>query len=200
MTYSYKIEQAIRAASVLHKNQVRKGDMPFPVMTHLVSVAMIVSDFTDDEDVIAAALLHDTVEDTDYTFEELEEDFGGNVRDIVAGVTEPQKEDDGSKMPWVKQKKTYAEQLQKASEGSLLVCAADKIHNMRTIVEDYYEDHSKFLADFGGNLENRTTAYQSIADTLNKRLTSPILKEFNHVFEEYKNFISDVQKTKDGEF
>jgi myo-inositol-1(or 4)-monophosphatase len=200
MTYSYKIEQAIRACSVLHKNQVRKGDMPFPVMTHLVSVAMIVSDFTDDEDVVAAALLHDTVEDTDYTFEELQEDFGGNVRDIVAGVTEPQKCDDGTKIPWISQKKAYAEQLKKAPDGSLLVCAADKIHNMRTIVEDYYEDHSKFLADFGGNLENRIDAYQNIADILNKRLTSPILSEFNHVFEEYKHFIADVKKTKDGEF
>lgn len=200
MAYSYKIEQAIRAASVLHKEQVRKGSMPFPVITHLVSVAMIVSDYTDEEDTIAAALLHDSVEDTDYTFEELQEDFGGNVRDMVAGVTEPQREADGSKTPWIKQKNKYTDQLKKAPEGSLLICAADKIHNMRTIVEDYYDDHSKFMADFGGHLEKRIEVYQSIANVLNRRLKSEILTEFNHVFEEYKNFIADVQKTKDGEY
>ena len=97
MNYSYKIEQAIRAAAVLHKDQVRKGDMPFPVITHLISVAMITSEYTEDEDIIAAAFLHDAVEDTDYTVEELQEDFGGNVRDIVEGVTEPQREANGTK-------------------------------------------------------------------------------------------------------
>ena len=67
MAYSYRIEQAIKAASVLHREQVRKGSVPFPYITHLFAVAMIASDYTDDEDVIVAALLHDTIEDTDYS-------------------------------------------------------------------------------------------------------------------------------------
>ena len=73
MSYSYAIEQAIRAASVLHKDQIRKGSVPYPYVTHLFAVAMIVSDYTSDEDTIVAALLHDTLEDTDYTEEELED-------------------------------------------------------------------------------------------------------------------------------
>lgn len=197
MAYTYKVEQAIRAAAVLHKDQVRKGDMPFPVISHLVAVAMIVSDYTDDEDVITAAFLHDTLEDTDYTAEELQEDFGGDVRDMVEALTEPQVEETGSKVPWAKQKNVYAEQLKNAPTGALYICAADKIHNMRTMVEDYFEDHSKFIANFGGKLEQRIAAYQAIADILNKRLTGPILTEFNQVFTEYKNFISDVKKTKE---
>ena len=85
--YSYRIEQAIRAASVLHKNQLRKGSMPFPYITHLVATAFTLMDYTDDEDVIIAALLHDTLEDTDYTIDELQEDFGGKVRELVEAVT-----------------------------------------------------------------------------------------------------------------
>jgi len=197
MAYSLKIEQAIRAAAVLHKDQVRKGDMPFPVVSHLVSVAMIVSDYTNDEDTICAALLHDTIEDTDYTAEELQEDFGGPVRDIVEALSEPQTEDDGGKTIWKKKKNIYVEQLKTAPLEALIVCAADKIHNMRTMVEDYYDDHSKFIANFGGKLEERIIAYQEIANVLNKRLKSEILAEFNNVFTEYKNFIADVKKTKE---
>lgn len=197
MAYSYKIEQAIRAATVLHKDQLRKGDMPFPYVSHLFSVTMIVSEYTDDEDVITAALLHDTLEDTDYSAEELQEDFGGGVRDMVEALTEPQKEKDGAKVPWKKQKSSYAELLKKAPEGSLIIAAADKIHNMRSIVEDYYEDHSKFMADFGGNLDERIAAYDAIAAVLKKRLKNAILQEFNQVFTEYKNFISDVKATKE---
>lgn len=197
MAYSYKVEQAIRAAAVLHKDQLRKGDMPFPYVTHLVSVAMIVSDYTEDEDVITAALLHDTLEDTDYTAEELQEDFGGAVRDMVEALSEPQREVTGSKVPWKKQKSAYAEQLSKAPDGSLMIAAADKIHNMRAIVEDYFEDHAKFVANFGGKLDERIIAYQSIADVLNERLENAILEEFNQVFTEYKNFIIDVKKTRE---
>ena len=134
MAYTHKIEQAIRAAAVLHKDQVRKGDMPFPVVSHLVSVAMIVSDYTHDEDTIVAALLHDTIEDTDYTAEELQEDFGGPVRDIVEALSEPQTESDGGKAIWKKKKNVYVEQLKEAPIAALIVCAADKIHNMRTMV------------------------------------------------------------------
>ena len=197
MAYTHKIEQAIRAASVLHKDQVRKGDMPFPVISHLVSVGMIVSDYTDNEDVIAAAFLHDTIEDTDYTAQELQEDFGGTVRDIVESLSEPQVESDGGKTIGKKKKNVYVQQLEKAPVEALIVCAADKIHNMRTMVEDYYDDHSKFMANFGGRLEDRIFCYQEISNVLNKRLKNEILTEFNNVFSEYKNFIADVKKTKE---
>ena len=171
--------------------------MPFPVISHLVSVGMIVSDYTDNEDVIAAAFLHDTIEDTDYTAQELQEDFGGTVRDIVESLSEPQVESDGGKTIWKKKKNVYVQQLEKAPVEALIVCAADKIHNMRTMVEDYYDDHSKFMANFGGRLEDRIFCYQEISNVLNKRLKNEILTEFNNVFSEYKNFIADVKKTKD---
>ncbi|MCB9810512.1 bifunctional (p)ppGpp synthetase/guanosine-3',5'-bis(diphosphate) 3'-pyrophosphohydrolase, partial [Candidatus Nomurabacteria bacterium] len=58
--YTYKIEQAIKAASLLHQEQLRKGDVPLPYATHLMSVMMIVRDYTNDEDTLVAALLHDT--------------------------------------------------------------------------------------------------------------------------------------------
>lgn len=199
MAYSYKIEQAIKAAAVLHKDQLRKGEMPFPYITHLVSVAMIVSDYTNDEDVIAAAFLHDTIEDTDYTLSELQEDFGGRISDFVESVSEPKQEASGARIGWLGKKNAYIEQLKNAHEGALIVCAADKIHNMRSIVEEYFDNHTRFMADFGGHLEKRIEVYQGISNVLNRRLKNEILTEFNRVFTEYKHFIADVQKTKNGE-
>ncbi|MCB9810899.1 MAG: bifunctional (p)ppGpp synthetase/guanosine-3',5'-bis(diphosphate) 3'-pyrophosphohydrolase [Candidatus Nomurabacteria bacterium] len=187
--YSYRIEQAIRAASVLHKEQLRKGSMPFPYVTHLIAVAFTLLDYTQDEDVIIAALLHDTLEDTDYTIEELQEDFGGRVRDIVEAVTEPKLKGE-HKLTWREKKEAYAKQLRHAPHEALLVAAADKIHNFRTMVEDYSDSYERYAQDFGKNFDERLEVYQEIGDIINDRLESPIVEEFNHVFEEFKQFIN----------
>ncbi len=194
MAYSYRIEQAIKAAAVLHKDQVRKGAVPFPYVTHLYTVATIVSDYTDNEDIIIAALLHDTLEDTDYTAEELQDDFGGEVKDMVLAITEMQPTG-GSKPVWRDVKKGYIKQLKNAPHGALVVAAADKIHNMRCVVEEYHSKPSEFMADFGGSLDDRLLMYQEISNILNRKLTNEILAEFNHVFEEYKKFIKNVEKS-----
>jgi len=193
MAYSYAIEQAIRAASVLHKDQVRKGSVPYAYTTHLFAVAMMVSDYTGDEDTIISALLHDTLEDTDYTEKELEDDFGGGVRDIVVSITEPPPMSTDKKAI-IEQKKQYLKQIKSAPEKALIVLAADKIHNMRSVVEEYYDNHSAFLADFGTSLDDRLMFYQEISNTLNRNLKNAILAEFNSVFTEYKHFLHDVEK------
>lgn len=195
MIYSFRIEQAIRAASILHKDQVRKGSAPLPYVSHLIATAFIAADYTDSEDVIIAALLHDTLEDTDYTAAELEDDFGGTVRELVETVTEPPREAGD----WEDRKNTYIKQIKKGSEDAAIIAAADKIHNLRSIVEDYYDDHSRFIADFGGSLEKRVEVYQKLSNVLNQKLQSSILSEFNHVFEEYKNFVYAVKKSTEAQ-
>ena len=193
MRYSYAIEQAIRAAAVLHKDQVRKGAVPYPYITHLYAVAMIVADYTNDENAVVAALLHDTVEDTDYTIEELTEDFGGPVAEIVRTLTEPSAK--STEYPnSAARKKQYLKQLKGGKEESLIVVAADKLHITRSMVEEYYEDHTRFLADFGSAIENRLQFYQELSNILNRNLKNAILSEFNSVFTEYKQFILNVEK------
>lgn len=197
MTYSYRIEQAIRAAAMLHHSQTRKGSIPYPYLSHCVSVAMLVSDYTDEEDTLIAAFLHDTLEDTEYTADELEEDFGAKVREIVEGITEPAV---SPAVPthelWKEKHAQYVAKLRDAPLASLIVAAADKIHNMRAIIEEYHKDHTRFAADFGGTREERLTIYQSISNILNTRLQNEIVHEFNHVFEEYKQFIYGAPETK----
>ena len=191
--YSYRIEQAIRAASVLHNGQIRKGSAPYPYISHLMAVAMIVMEYTDDEDTVIAAFLHDTVEDTDYAPSEVKEDFGKNVLAIIMPLSEPL-DKHGQRFPWKERKVEYIKQLKKAPEESLLICAADKIHNMRSIVEDYTPEPRRFIADFEGTLDERLHMYQELSNLLNRKLESDILAEFNHVFTEYKNFINHAQE------
>jgi (p)ppGpp synthase/HD superfamily hydrolase len=194
MRYTYAIEQAIRAASVLHAGQVRKGHVPYPYITHLFAVAMIVADYTDDEDIIVAALLHDTLTDTDYSSKELEDDFGGTIKDIVLSITEPERTSDDRK-GYLEQHKEFFKKLKVAPESGLIVLAADKIHNMRSIIEEFVDDHSGFVAEFGSKHDERLFYYQELSNALNRRLRNPILTEFNNIFTEYKKFIHDV-KTK----
>lgn len=192
--YTYKIEQAIKAAAVLHQDQFRKGEIPLPYVTHLVATMMILRDYTGAEDTLVAALLHDTIEDTDYKADEIENDFGKSVRILVEAVTEP-KWDGYTKLPWIESKKRYAEQLKKAPIEAVMISAADKSHNFRSMVEEYYNHHDRFVKDFGPDLDSRLTAYQRIANAINSRLTDGIVHEFNHTFDQYKNFILDVKKS-----
>jgi len=195
MHYSYRIEQAIRAAAILHKDQVRKGEVPYPYVTHVFGVAMIVADYTEKEDVVIAALLHDTLEDTDYTEAELNEDFGHTVAEIVRSITRIETNETES---WLETKKKYLKQLKAASEDALLVAAADKIHNMRSMVESYYENHERLIADFGNFLEDRVLMYQEMSNIFNRSLNNAILSEFNHVFEEFKTFITEVERSREA--
>ncbi|MCB9815572.1 HD domain-containing protein [Candidatus Nomurabacteria bacterium] len=190
--YSYKIEQAIKAASLLHQDQLRKGSVPLPYLTHLMAVTLILRDYTTDEDTLVAGLLHDTLEDTDYTYEELVEDFGEKVALIVQTLTEPGSSDQ-DKQSWLEIKKNYAKQLRKGPIEAVMIAAADKTHNFRSMVEDYYDDHNGFLREFGTHLDNRLEAYQNIANAINSRLADGIVHEFNHTFKTYKDFIFDVK-------
>jgi len=192
--YTYRVEQAIKAATVLHDGQFRKGPIAVPFVSHVLSVAFLVREFTTDETTLVAAVLHDTIEDTDYTIEELTEDFGKDVAKIVLTLTEP----DRSVVPdWLERKKIYAEQLKQGSLAAVQIAAADKMHNFRSMVEDYYTDHQRFLQDFGKKIDRRLEAYQRIANIINQRLDGDIVAEFNHVFETYKEFLYDIKKDQD---
>ncbi len=192
--YTYKIEQAIRAVTILHEDQLRRGSMPLPYVSHLFAVMVILRDYTTDEDTLAAALLHDTIEDTDYTVDELKEDFGGPIAELVLEVTEPKMTGE-RELTAQEGKKAYVKNLKKASQKGLMICAADKIHNHRSVVEEYHGDYARFLQDFGSNTETKLEFHQNISNTLNSKLKNDIVHEFNNTFKEYKNFLLNVQKS-----
>src|SRR6478609_9084024 len=125
------IEQAFEVARVAHADQVRRSGEPY--ITHPLGVALILADLGLDDVTIAAALLHDAVEDTTVTSEDLDRELGSDVASIVEGVTKLDRLQFDSKE--AQQAATLRKMLVAMAKDIrvLLIKLADRLHNMQTI-------------------------------------------------------------------
>ena len=124
------IANAICFAVRAHDGQTRKGS-DIPYITHPVEVALILAQMGAGDDLIAAGLLHDTLEDTDTTAEELEAAFGKNVLAIVESDSE------NKTLSWEERKQATLTLLPNEGREAQMLALADKLANMRSIAEDY---------------------------------------------------------------
>jgi (p)ppGpp synthase/HD superfamily hydrolase len=193
MKFTHKIQKAINTATRLHTsiNQRRKGsDLPYIV--HPFSVAMILSAYTDDEDVIVAGLLHDILEDVPgYNIGDMERDFGKKVALLVKGVSEdkdPNIKTD-AKATWEDRKRGYLAHLETASQDSLMITAADKIQNLNSMADDYKEKGDALWAQFNSPVGRKLWLYHEMLKTLKRRLKSPIVKEMAKAYAETEKAI-----------
>lgn len=185
MTFTPTIERAIRRASLLHNGQVRKAEKDLPYITHLFSVAALLSTYASKEEVIIAGLLHDTLEDTPYTEKELEEEFGTSVREIVESVTEATHyEKEKIAFSWKERKERYLKKLKVANAEALMVAAADKIHNLQTIIDDYKKHGSSIWKNFRSKLSDQMWFFGEVLLILEERLDSDIVLKYREVFNE----------------
>jgi (p)ppGpp synthase/HD superfamily hydrolase len=133
MDNSNLVEKAIEFATWAHEGQLRKGSRK-PYIVHPIAVGEMLSEMTDDEEIICAGYLHDTIEDNkDVTKEMLEEEFTSRIAWIVACESE-----DKSKT-WIERKKNTIIELKTASIEVQLVALADKLANIRDMKADYKE-------------------------------------------------------------
>lgn len=182
MKYTSKIEKAIKVATYAHRNQKRKGgDMPY--ISHLFSVMIILSEYTDDEDVIIAGLFHDLLEDTDtkeYGETDIENDFGKKVLTIIQDVSENKNkylDIIDEKDTWKNRKIEYLKHLSEASEDAILVSSADKLHNLFTTIEEIKIVGEKAWGIFNSSKEEQIWFYKEFASILNTRLPNhPLVK------------------------
>ncbi|PCJ97088.1 MAG: bifunctional (p)ppGpp synthetase/guanosine-3',5'-bis(diphosphate) 3'-pyrophosphohydrolase [Zetaproteobacteria bacterium] len=125
------VEKAYAFAKEMHEGQFRSSGEPY--VTHPVEVAQILAEMKMDITTIVTALLHDTVEDTDATFEDLEKNFGKSVSDLVNGVSKLTRIE--SQTLEGKQAENFRKLLLAMSEDIrvLLVKLSDRLHNMRTM-------------------------------------------------------------------
>ena len=133
-----KIEKAVLFATKVHAGTLRKGtDRPY--ILHPMEAMSVVKKYTFDEDVLAAAVLHDTVEDTSVTVEQLEKEFGPRVAALVASVSEDKREYLPAEATWVERKRETILHLKEASHETKLICLGDKYSNLRDMYDDYAE-------------------------------------------------------------
>ena len=131
------VSEAIAFAVKAHDGMRRKkSDAPY--ILHPMEAAVIVGTMTCDQDLIAAAALHDVVEDADITIEEIERRFGKRVRELVAAETEDKRSDLPPDATWRIRKEESLRVLETTDdEGILMVWLGDKLANMRSIYRDF---------------------------------------------------------------
>jgi guanosine-3',5'-bis(diphosphate) 3'-pyrophosphohydrolase len=133
--FSATLEQALRWAAACHRGQVRKGsDVPY--VEHVVAVAWILDRLGFPEEVVVAGLLHDAVEDTEATLEQVRERCGPEVAAIVAHCSEVKTDAQGRKRPWIDRKRDHLDALAGAPAAARAVVLADKLHNLLSIQLD----------------------------------------------------------------
>jgi (p)ppGpp synthase/HD superfamily hydrolase len=132
--FSNRFVEGVRVAMLMHANQLRKGTT-IPYVSHLFGACSITLDYGGNEDQAIAALLHDAVEDVHYApgAREAVAAFGPDVLRIVEACTDADTE---PKPPWHERKQRYLAHLADADPVVMLVSAADKLHNARSIVAD----------------------------------------------------------------
>jgi (p)ppGpp synthase/HD superfamily hydrolase len=135
---SLKLERALRWAAVAHDGQVRRGEK-IPYFEHVVGVAMILDRLGFDESVVIAGLLHDVVEDTEVTLDQVRDRFGDEVARTVESCSEIKTDEQGRKRPWIDRKRDHLKALAGAPIEVAAVILADKLHNLLSIACDLEE-------------------------------------------------------------
>lgn len=172
--------KAVNFAAEKHRNQRRKDQIQTPYINHPIQVATYISIIggINDQEVLAAAVLHDTLEDTDTQPEILEEMFGLRVRQLVEAVT------DDKTLNKAERKRMQVEHAATLSDGAILIKLGDKISNVRDIV--YNPPH--------GWLKNRKLEYFDWAEAvinncrkINDPLENYFLETVTHCREKMSN-------------
>ena len=149
-------------AAEKHKAQTRKAST-IPYIAHLMGVCSLVLEAGGDEDLAIAALLHDVVEDCGGApmLKEVRRRFGNRVAKVVDGCTDA---DVYPKPPWLERKEKYIARLRREDKDTRLVCAADKLNNVRSILSDYRTIGESVWSRFQGGREGTLWYYRTLRD------------------------------------
>jgi guanosine-3',5'-bis(diphosphate) 3'-pyrophosphohydrolase len=163
------VRRAYAFAEAAHRGQRRKDNRAF--IAHPVRVARLLAARGYDEEVVAAALLHDVVEDTAVTLDEVRERFGARVAQLVAYVTE----DPG--LPTGERKRAYREGLRRSPDAARAICAADKVCNASDLREAASDSAEEVMARFAGGLEAQVQRFTAELSMLEESGTDRSLRE-----------------------
>ncbi|WP_042460246.1 HD domain-containing protein [Neobacillus dielmonensis] len=174
------IDKALQFAAKAHAGQCRKGtDIPY--ISHPAAVAMILLKAGYSDAIVAAGILHDTVEDTEITLGDINCEFGPEIAAIVEGCSEPDKS-----LSWEQRKLHTIEFLKRASNDIKAVACADKLHNVRSILADYQQEGEEVWTRFKRGKDKQKWYYFNIVNSLQHEGTFPLAeeleKEVNRLF------------------
>lgn len=166
------IEKAITKCAELHAGQKRKGDAETPYIVHPMETAMIVAKHTSYEPAVIAAVLHDTVEDCDYTIDEVAKEFGPEVSSLVNLLTDDKKITD-----WQARKDANLAGLRE-NKLAYFIKAADAVANMRSLVGALREHGSVVWDKFNAPKDAKIAHYRTILHDTREILPAELLEEY----------------------
>jgi (p)ppGpp synthase/HD superfamily hydrolase len=181
-------EEALQYAAALHRAQRRKGgDVPY--VAHLLAVTAHVLEHGGDQDEAIAALLHDAVEDQGgaSTRDEILQRFGARVCAIVDGCTDT---DVTPKPPWRARKEAFLRRLTRADRSVALVVGCDKLHNLRSVVNEYRQAGEALWERFRGGREGSLWYYERVSELLADQLPATLLAELQRVYAELQSLLA----------
>ena len=160
------LDRAIMFAVKAHTGTERRGK-GYPYIIHPMEAVEIVATMTKDQELLAAAMLHDTVEDTNVTVDQIRDEFGDRVADLVASESDEMPVGVSEEDSWHARKQAAIDRLSKASREAKIVAMGDKLSNMRAIARDYAEQGDKLWNLF--HVKDRKSHewhYRGLADAL----------------------------------
>ena len=184
------LDKAVVFAVRAHSGTERRGK-GFPYIVHPLEAVEIVSTMTSDQQLLAAAVLHDTVEDTCVTLEQIRDEFGDLVASIVEAESDKNANGLSDKDSWHDRKKGAIDRLAKASREAKIVALGDKLSNMRAIARDYSVMGDELWKIFHvTDKKDHEWHYRGLADSLREL-------EDTFAFKEFETLINQVFGTKE---
>ena len=172
------LDRAIVFAVKAHAGTERRGK-GFPYIVHPMEAMEIVATMTPDQELLAAAALHDTVEDTDVTIEQIRAEFGDRIASLVAAESDDVVEGVSEEDSWHGRKQAAIDRLARAPHDAKMVALGDKLSNMRAIARDYAMQGDKLWSLFHTtDPKEHEWHYRGLADSLRELSDTFAFKEF----------------------
>lgn len=187
------VDSAIEFALNKHKNTSRKGNQ-IPYILHPLEAMSIVASITEDKELIVAAALHDLIEDTDVTYDEIKENFGLRVADIVKDESNNMLPD-YENLSWKDIKKLGIDKIKNSSIDSKIVALADKLSNMRAIHNDYIKIGEELWQRFNEHDPRlHKWRFNELLNCFDELKNTSAYKEFKWLVEETFSGVDDYGK------
>jgi myo-inositol-1(or 4)-monophosphatase len=181
------LDRAIIFAVKAHAGTERRGK-GYPYIVHPLEAVEIVATMTPDQELLAAAALHDTVEDTDVTVEQIRAEFGDRIATLVADESEERPQGISDEESWHDRKRAAINHLANASHDAKIVALGDKLSNMRAIARDYAEIGDSLWNRFHSkNPKDHEWHYRGLADALRELSDTSAFQEFEQLINQVFN-------------
>ena len=178
------LDRAIVFAVKAHAGTERRGK-GFPYIVHPMEAMEIVATMTPDQELLAAAALHDTVEDTDVTIDQIRAEFGDRVASLVEAESDVMVEGVSEEDSWHARKQAAIDRLARAPHDAKMVALGDKLSNMRAIARDYAMQGDKLWSLFhASDPKDHEWHYRGLADSLRELSGTFAFQEFESLIDQ----------------